>query len=153
MPVAKPSRIVLNRSLCSTLKYFKGITDCGKALQKRCGHRTRSERLRRRHRPQILQIGLNPIQFGFIKSKAQSRQRIIPISAGHNDLRNHRVIERCYDRPALHPRLHANRILRGKPDVRKLARCGLKVLHRILGIHPRLNRPALRLYIQTFDRR
>jgi hypothetical protein len=103
----------------------------------------RDQRLRARHRPQPVEVRLDPGQPGRLQRRLQLRHRLSPRLAPHDQLGDHRVIEGADLGPRGDPGFGARTGRKnhlGQHPARRPV-----VLAGVFGIEPRLNRGALRL--------
>src|SRR5262245_43714945 len=86
--------------------------------------------------PEIVRVCLEPFKFGRREGSLQLEDGLWPVFRPHDDLGQHRIIERSDLRSAFHPALASN--ARWEPDFGQMAGSRPEVVQWILGIDSNL---------------
>jgi len=142
-PVADAPGPVLQARLRARREHVHRRCRVGVGRERARADPSRCEQLRGRDRPQVVEVGRDAVDLRGFERGAQLLQRGRAVAGAHDELGEHRVVERAHLGAGLDPGIDARVVWEG--DVRQAAGAGQEALAGILRVEPHLDRCAARL--------
>ncbi len=147
VPVAHAAGVVLHGGVGAGFDHFRHGGFELEALQRPGGDNAIGKAWLGHHLAQVIQVGGNAHQPGFRQGGFQFGQGLVPVFAMDNQLGNHGVVVGGDFAAVFHPGIHPHIVFR-PVHVGQLARRGLEVLQRILGVDTHFHGRAVQLRLE-----